>query len=102
MKALLKNQTIRIDAHQYGNREVNNWDNITQDIHLDKNTDYKIEGKKQYISIKIPLNSNRDISVVSRSKKQSEVPRSLQKEIQNVFKDINLRERFISQLKDRV
>ncbi len=99
LKLLINNQIIRIDTHQSGNREINSWDDGTQDIHIDKTTYYKINGKKQSIRIKIPLNSDREISVINGSKKW-EISRALKKEIQDIFKDKARCKEFIFQLSE--
>ena len=42
LQALLNNQTIEIDDHKRGAREIKNWDDPNADIHIDKKTKYKI------------------------------------------------------------
>ncbi len=77
-----------------------NWDASHQDIHLDKDTEYKIDGRKQRIRIKLSLNSDRPISITTRHKRELEIPNSLKKEVQNVFQDGGFRKKIVAQLSD--
>ena len=100
LSALIDNQEIRIDTHQRWNREVNNWDNNAQDIHLEKRTLYKINGKKWNVIIKIPLNSDRKITILCKTKRQLEIPPWLKKEIEQALQDNKIRQVFIWDLKN--
>lgn len=59
LKRLIENQKIRINAHQRGNGYIDNWDDLSTDIHIHKTTRAKISGKSVNVEIRIPLNSNR-------------------------------------------
>ena len=61
LQALLNNQTIEIDDHKRGAREIKNWDDPSIDIHIEKTTKYKIKGVLQDIIIKISINNQRPI-----------------------------------------
>lgn len=96
--ALLNNQTITIDDHKRGAREIKNWDNPSSDIHLEKKTKYKIEGFYQEVIIKISLNADRPIISIDSKKKKLEVPKKLLKEIRQAFFDLRKVDAFISDL----
>ncbi len=96
LKELINGQDIMIDDHKRGAKEIKNWDS-DDDIHIDKTTQYKVEGKLQAVQIKIPLNSNKKISVEAKTK-INEVPRKLKKEIVKAFENKNQREYFIKDL----
>ncbi len=99
LKGLINNQTIIIDDHKRGNGEVKTWDEPSIDVHIDKITDYPIEGKRQKVRIRIPINSERQISIENeRKEKINSVPRQLLKEIRKAFSDKKTRERFIQDL----
>ncbi len=96
IKGLITNQTIIIDDHKRGSGEVKNWDNKTAEIHIDKITEYPIEGKKQKVRIRVPLNSNQEVRIENGRKNQlKEIPGKLKKEIITAFKDKETRENFI-------
>jgi len=63
LKSLIENQEVRIDAHQWGGRERVHWDQTSNDIHIDKSTLYQVHGKKVTVRIRIPINTDRPISV---------------------------------------
>ena len=101
LKPLINKQTIIIDDHKRGVGEVKNWDDPAADIHIDKTTKYPIDGKKQAVRIRIPINSNRPIRVeTAKVKKQSEVPNQLKREIIKAFSNRNTRGRFIADVLD--
>jgi len=99
LKPLIKNQTLIIDDHKRGAREQKNWDSNTSDIHIDKKTKYKLDGKLQEVRIRIPINSNKPISVTSRNK-NIPPPQKLVKEIKKAFSNKDIREKFIRDLVD--
>ena len=68
LKSLIENQTIIIDDHKRGNREIKNWDDIQNDVHIDKKTNFRINGKKQNFRIRIPINSDRPIKIENTRK----------------------------------
>ena len=63
LSKLINNQKIIIDNHNQGCRVINNWDEQSSDIHIDKMTNYKIEGRKQKVRIRIPINSERPLRI---------------------------------------
>jgi hypothetical protein len=98
LQALLNNQTIEIDDHKRGVREIKNWDDPNADIHIDKKTNYKIDGVLQEIRIKISINSLKPIISFKSKKKEVEIPEKLKKEIKKAFMDIEKRSRFVNDL----
>ncbi len=99
LKQIIENQKIIIDDHKRGSGEIKNWDDQTIDVHIDKETNYKIEGRRQSIRIKIPINSDRSIKIENLNKKQYQnIPHRLIKEIQTAFKNKNKREAFINDI----
>ena len=84
---LLEKQIIRIDDHHRGNREIKDWDDRRKDVHIDKRTKYKINGKIQDITIRIPINSDREITVEISGNRNSELPKKLYREIQEVLRE---------------
>jgi molecular chaperone GrpE (heat shock protein) len=100
LKPLIKNQTIIIDDHSR-NGEMKNWDDDKKDVHIHKNTKTKIEGKKSNLTIKIPINSGRKISISNKNSNNfDKIPRKLKKEIQKAFENKKKREAFIKDLID--
>jgi len=98
LQALLNNQTIEIDDHKRGAREIKNWDDPSIDIHIEKTTKYKIKGVLQDIIIKISINNQRPIVTFCSKNKNIEIPTKLRKEIMAAFSDIELLNRFIHDL----
>lgn len=98
LKPLIKKQKLRIDDHKWGTGEIKDWNDRTSDIHLDKETYYPIEGKPQSVQIKIPLNSDNDISITNNRNKVEEIPRKLKREIQDAFRDKKTRQAFVDDL----
>lgn len=98
LKPLINNQNIIIDDHKRGSKEIKDWDNPANDIHIDKETKYKIDGKKQKIKIRIPINSNRDISITNKSGFKIELPKKLKKEIIKAFENKKTRDVFVKEL----
>ena len=98
LKPLIKNQKLRIDDHKWGAGEVKDWNDSSSDIHLDKETNYRIYGEIQKVRIKIPLNSENNISITNGSKPNTKIPRELKKEIQSAFSDKNKRRAFVEDL----
>lgn len=87
LQPLLEKQTIRIDDHNRGSQEIKNWDNPTKDVHIDKRTKYKINGKIQSVTIRIPINSDREKNVRINGNKNSEIPYRLYKEIRDILNE---------------
>ncbi len=99
LKKLIDNQVIIIDDHKRGNRERKNWDNPNVDVHIDKSTNFKIDGIRQKVRIKIPINSERPIIIRDyKNRDLYNIPSKLNKEINEAFKDKETRERFIVDL----
>jgi molecular chaperone GrpE (heat shock protein) len=98
LKPLINNQSLIIDDHKWGAREEKNWDKSSNDIHIDKKTKYPIDGKLQEVRIKIPINSDKEISVQVKKNKLGNVPRKLKKEINDAFEDKQTRDAFIREL----
>lgn len=99
LKSLINNQSIMIDDHKRGSQEVKNWDDKSSDIHIDKSTKYRINGKKEEVRIRIPINSEKDISVENRDKHRiKDVPKKLKKEINKAFANKKKRKLFINDL----
>lgn len=99
LKPLIQNQSIIIDDHNWGAREEKDWDKSSRDIHIDKKTKkYKIDGITQEVRIKIPINSDRNISLENKRNKIAEVPRKLREEISEAFSNKTIRNNFIREL----
>jgi hypothetical protein len=101
---LIKNQTIMIDDHQRGNREIKNFDNCSSDIHLDKKTNFKVNGKYQDITVKISLNSDRKplIKLENNNEKLHEIPKALKTEIKNALEDNHIAFNFFKDVEDNI
>jgi hypothetical protein len=97
LKNLINKQRIIIDDHRRGAGEIKNFDNPENDIHIDKETNFPVKGKKQKVRIKIPVNSDRPISVESK-RKQIPIPARLESEIRSAFEDTAIRIEFIRDL----
>ena len=98
LKSIIQNQTIDIDDHNWGNREVKNWDDSSKDVHLHKRTQFKIEGKYRQVDICLPINLDNEIKITSDSNELTEVPRKLKKEITEAFKTRKTRKNFINDI----
>jgi hypothetical protein len=92
---LIKDQTIIIDNHKRGTGEANRWD---KSVHIHKTTHREIEGKRQEVELRIPINSNQKIDVRVEGVNKGKVPKSLMKEIRGAFEDVEKRELFINEL----
>ena len=100
LKPLIKDQKIRIDDHKRGTGEVKDWNDSSADIHLDKETYYPINGRIQNVRIKIPLNSESDISIKNNKKPTAEIPRKLKREIQSALENKEDRQSFVNDVVD--
>lgn len=101
IKNILKNQKVRIDSH--GHNEVRQFNDNRYDIHLHKETnDYKYDGKKVKVEVRVPLNSNRpiDIRVPKGTKdvKREQIEKSIIKEIRDAFSDESERKEFVNSM----
>lgn len=93
IQQLIKNQQIRVDNHGYGNGKVNSWDS-SDDVHLHK----KVHGKGGEYEIKVPLNSNRKVTIKCKGKNETAIPEFIEKEIQDTFKDDDVRRAFVDSI----
>jgi len=100
IKGLIKNQTILIDDHKRGIGEVKEWDKSDIDVHIDKSTNFKVNGVRHKVRIRIPINSDLGISIDKINSKEIEIPSQLQKEINDAFNNKKIRERFVAELID--
>lgn len=102
LKSLIDKQTIIIDDHKRGNREIKDWDNPNADIHIDKKTNYSIGGKEREVRIRLPINSSRPVKIEAKGNKKriADIPRSLKREIQEAFGDKQIREDFMGDVVD--
>lgn len=98
LKGLISNQTIRIDDHNWGCQEQKNWDDTSKDIHIDKSTNTKINGKRHKLQIRIPINTDRPIIIGNKTDQINIIPKKLEREIKKALEDKNSREVFISDL----
>ncbi|MDL2320454.1 hypothetical protein LJC45_04905 [Alistipes sp. OttesenSCG-928-B03] len=97
LKKLIENQVVRIDDHKRGSREIKNWDDERNDIHIDKTTNRPINGKIQEVRIRIPINSARPIRIEnSKGQDINDIPRGLKREIVNALENENTRGAFVN------
>ena len=97
MKELVKGQKIRIDNHRRGTGGIDYFDDPANDIHLDK-TMYDGKKKKGSYQIRVPLNSNRPVTV--NRDEEKEIPKRLLEEVQSAFVDDEKRKRFVKEMSD--
>lgn len=99
LRKLIEKQSIRIDPHQLGSNIPNDWTSSSLDIHIDKTTNTRINGKKRKVRIRIPLNTNRKIRIESLNNNIIDrIPPVLRKEIEEVFNDMAARDKFMKSL----
>lgn len=98
LKSLIDKQEIDIDDHKRGASEIKDWDDKSNDIHIHKNTYFPINGKKQKVVIRIPINTNNQIKITNRNSKLGNIPLKLKKEIKQAFEDDKIRDEFITDL----
>lgn len=98
LKELIKNQTIIIDDHKRGCNEIKNWDDDSNDIHIDKSTNSRVKGERQKVKIRIPINSQRPIKIENAKGKIIPIPRMLEKEIKTAFENEDSRKDFIMEV----
>lgn len=97
MKRLVEGQKIRIDNHRRGTTGIDYYDDPANDIHLDK-TLYDEKSKKTY-QIRVPLNSKRSVSVVSKNGKEV-IPKRLLEEVAEAFENPKKRSKFVAEISD--
>ena len=101
LNGLIKKQTIIIDDHKRGSQEVKNWDDPSSDIHIDKTTNFPLDGKRQKVRIRIPINSDRPIKIENGKRQElNEIPKKLYREIRKALKNKQIRNRFIFEIID--
>ena len=97
IKGILKEQKVILDPH--GHYEIKSFDDTRYDFHLHKETKRVIEGEKRTVIIKIPLNSNRRVTIKSNKKEQEYIPMKLEKEIRDILDtDITARNKFLEDI----
>lgn len=89
IKKLIDYQQIRIDSHQRGSGKANTWHPI-EDVHLHKIINRK---KKESYEIRVPLNSERPITINGYGNK--DIPQFIKDEIEEALKNNHVREQFI-------
>ena len=95
LTSLLNNQKIKIDPH--GHYEAI-WENKCYEIHLHKETKYKIEGQIQEFEIIVPLNRDEKVRCLNKNKKIKNIPNRIFKEIQEALQNDDLRIQFVRDL----
>ena len=90
LKPLIKGQTIRIDDHLQDGRVPHRW-NDDRDIHIDKTTN----NDKYKVRIKIPLNSDREITIIDARKEIDDIPGNIRREITKALSNKKIREEFV-------
>lgn len=99
LDSLIKRQTIIIDDHKRGGQEVKNWNDVRNDIHIDKTTNFSLNGKIQKVRIRIPLNSERPISIEKERKQViDKIPGKLRHKINNVLENRETRNSFVKEV----
>lgn len=97
--SLIDKQTIKIDDHKWGSGEIKQWDLDSIDIHIEKKTHAKLKGRNDEVLIKILINSAKELTIKNKRKEiVDEVPRYLEKEIKEAFKNKKTRQDFIFDL----
>lgn len=97
MKELVQGQSIRIDNHRRGTRGIDYYDDPANDIHLDK-TLYDGRKKKESYQIRVPLNSNRPVTI--NREEGRHIPNRLLDEVRTAFADEAKRTRFVEELRE--
>lgn len=106
LNKLIADQKIIVDAHKRGTGENIHWDKSSNDIHIDKRTNRKIKDRHIVAHIKIPINSDNDISVeiVNNVHKPKQVLEPAEKliirEIKEALSNKKIREEFVNSLID--
>lgn len=97
MKALIKDQRVRIDNHRKGAGGIDYYDDPANDIHLDK-TVYDGRKEKDIYQIRVPLNSERPVTI--NRDEDLRMPNRIMQEIQKAFQDADTRQHFIDEVWD--
>lgn len=98
MKSLIDEQKIRIDNHCWGTGQPNDWDNPSADIHIDKTTKSKYNGKQGKARIKLPINSDRNPTFEINKSTNGQIRSRLTKEIKKAVEDRNRLREFTKEL----
>ncbi len=77
---------------------IDEWDNRSTDIHLDKRTNTKLEGKQVEAVLRIPLNSERPVSCEVKKVSNASTGKRIIKEVKSAFSDDRVRRDFITDL----
>ena len=104
LKPLLNNQKLHIDSH--GHAEAK-WDNPSYEIHLHKETKFKIDGEGCSVNIIVPLNTNGKVRCEKgkgkgRCERRMDIPRLLEEEIKDAFADDAKRAQFVNELRQEL
>ncbi|RZK39894.1 MAG: hypothetical protein EOO90_17110 [Pedobacter sp.] len=94
LKNLIADQTIIIDDHKRGAGEIKDFDLSENDVHIDKETNFPIGGKRQKLKIRIPINSDKPIKIENK-RGQIPIPSQLNREIKKAFENEKTRNAFI-------
>lgn len=81
LKPLIEKQTLKIDDENRGNREIKTFDK-DRNVHIHKRTN----DNKNFIEIKIPINSDRELEI-KNNKKEGTIPSWLMKEIKEALNE---------------
>lgn len=90
-------QKLMIDAHGH-EKDIHEFGDKRFDIHLHKKTPYRYKGRQLEVNIRLSLNSDRPAKITDKYNNEILLPRELEREIIEVFEDIELRNRFIKEM----
>jgi hypothetical protein len=89
LQPLITGQVLRIDNnHQRGTNTSVDWGK--GDIHIDKYTNFKVNGKLQRFIIKLPINSDREYTIKG-IKNTHVIPERIKKEVAKALGNANIR-----------
>lgn len=91
---LIENQTLRIDNHNRADGRPLVWDR-SSDVHIDKETNGIVDGKRQKVRMRIPINSDKPISVENARGDNIPIPRRIEREIKRTLENEEKRGAFI-------
>jgi hypothetical protein len=96
LQPLITGQVLKIDNnHQRGTNTPVDWGK--GDIHIDKHTNFKVNGKLQRLIIKLPIDSDRKCTITGKHNTH-EIPRKIRKEVEEALGDANIRAPFVRSL----
>ncbi|WP_214226648.1 hypothetical protein [Pedobacter sp. B4-66] len=102
LQPLINKQKIRIDAHQRGNGHIDRWDDSATDIHIDKRTNTKVNGKEVEAVLRIPINSSREVTCEVNKSPNAQASDKIRKEVLKAFANAKTRRAFIKDLLDEL